>query len=275
MMASGAILREVGTTNRTHPEDYSTAINENTAILMKVHRSNFFMEGFTREVSLRELADMGTRYGITTYYDLGSGALIPLRDLGFQDTREGDTFKEAIGVGIDLVSGSGDKILGGPQAGIIAGKRDLIMRLRKNPLSRALRVDKMTLAGLGAVLRLYLEGRLSEIPVIRMLTEREEVIKRRALRLKRMLKGIEGLEVGIIRELSKPGGGSLPWVEMPTWCILLNHRELRAGDLSKRLRDLEPPIIGRIKDERVLLDMRTVGDDELKTIREALRSINY
>ena len=276
MRASGAILREVGTTNKTYPEDFASAIGEDTALLMKVHRSNFYMGGFTREVTTRELADLGKRFGITTYYDLGSGALVSLREVG-ADVRgeEEPTFREVLSAGIDLVSGSGDKLLGGPQAGIIAGREDLISELKRNPLSRALRVDKMTLSALQAVLRLYLEGRHSEIPVIRMLTEGEDQIKRRAMGLRRMLRGIEGIEVKLVRDISKPGGGSLPLAEMPTWCVALSHKGMPAQELSKRLRKSVPPVVGRIKDDRILLDMRTVSDDELRLIRDSLKLINY
>ena len=276
MRASGAVLREVGTTNKTYPEDFELAIGENTAMLMKVHRSNFYMGGFTREVTAQELADLGKRFGITTYYDLGSGALVSLRDIGIGAWGEEEpTFREVLSSGIDLVSGSGDKLLGGPQAGIIAGRKELISKLKKNPLSRALRVDKMTISALQAVLRLYFEGRHSEIPVIRMLTEGENQIKRRAIKLRRMLKGVEGIELKLVRDISKPGGGSLPLAEMPTWCLALSHRGMSAQELSRRLRKSVPPVVGRIKDDRLLLDMRTVSDDELSLIRDSLRLINY
>ncbi len=276
MRASGAVLREVGTTNKTYPEDFESAIGENTALLMKVHRSNFYMGGFTREVTAQELADIGKRFGITTYYDLGSGGIVSRRDIGIDGNLwDEPAFREVLSTGIDLVSGSGDKLLGGPQAGIIVGRSDLVSLLRKNPLSRALRVDKMTLCALQVVLKLYIEGRHSEIPVIRMLTEGENRIKRRAMKLKRMIRGIAGIEAKLIRDVSKPGGGSLPLVQMPTWCLSLYHRGMSVEELSRRLRNSDPPVVGRIKEGRLLLDMRTVSDDELRLIRNSLKLINY
>ncbi len=271
MASSGAVLREVGTTNRTRLSDYENAIGENTAILMKVHRSNFYISGFTEEVSAGELADLGRRHGITTYYDLGSGLIADL----FPLHAGGVSFRNALEEGVDIVSGSGDKLLGGPQAGIILGREDLIDKIKKNPLTRALRVDKMTLAGLEAVLRLYLEGRQGEIPVIRMLSEGEEVVRRRARRLVRKLKGIEGLEVGLLREVAKPGGGSMPDLELPTWCVSCSFEGMSPDELSNRLRLSDPPVVGRIHKGRFLLDMRTVSDDELSLIRTAFELLNY
>ena len=271
--ASGAILREVGTTNKTHPGDYLSAVGENTALLMKVHRSNFYLGGFVKEVGFKELVHIGKEVGITTYYDLGSGSVIGGKEFGFME--EEPSFREVLDAGIDIVSGSGDKLLGGPQAGIIIGRKELVEKIKKNPISRALRIDKMTLAGLEAVLRLYIEGRSKEIPVIRMLTEDEYSIKKRALRLRRMLKGIHDLETRLVRDFSRPGGGSLPMTELPTWCVAFFHRNLSAQELAQRLGNSDPPVIGRIKDGLFILDMRTVADDELRLIKVALEGLNY
>ena len=268
MRASGANLVEVGTTNRTRISDYENAITENTALLMKVHRSNFYMRGFVESVPLKDLVELGRLKGIPVYYDAGSGLIVKLQRLGIKS--EEHSFGECIGKGVDLVSGSGDKLLGGPQAGIILGRKDLIDRMRKNPLMRILRVDKMTLAGLEMTLRVYMEGRFEDIPVIRMITEREEVLRRRALRLKNRLRSVEGLEVKVVKEVSKPGGGSLPELELPTYCVGLKHRSISAEKLAVRLREGDPPVICRIIKNMVLLDMRTVKDEEIRPLSEAV-----
>lgn len=270
MRASGAILREVGTTNKTRLSDYEGAINESTALLMKVHRSNFYMEGFVDEVDPKELSGLGRRYKIPTYYDAGSGLLMDPEALGIP-SRE-PSFKECILAGIDVVSGSGDKLLGGPQAGIIVGRRAYLEGIKKNPMARALRIDKLTLAGLEMTLRLYLEGRYGEIPVVRMLSEGEEILKRRAKKLFRLLKNLEGFETEIVKDIAKPGGGSLPELELPTYCVAVRHKDLSVEELSKRLRSADPPVIGRIREDKLLLDMRTVSDKELEDIRKALIS---
>ncbi len=267
MRCSGAVLVEVGTTNRTRISDYESAISENTALLMKVHRSNFYMEGFVGEVSLEELMSLGKKTGIPVYYDGGSGLLL---DLGLEGSEV--SMRRCVEIGADLVSGSGDKLLGGPQAGIIVGRKDLIDKMKKNPMLRCLRVDKMTLAGLEMTLKLYLEGRHKEIPVIRMLTESEETVKRRAVRLGRILKGLDKLEVRVIKERARPGGGSFPELELPTYCVSLKHEEIEAEELSKILRNSDPPVIGRIKEGRLLLDMRTVSEEEVPLIAGVFRS---
>ena len=268
MRASGALLKEVGTTNKTRIEDYEKAITEETALLMKVHRSNFYMEGFVQEVGLEELSELGKRSGLPTYYDAGSGLLVDLRDLGLPSGEI--TFREALEVGVDLVSGSGDKLLGGPQAGIIVGRKRMVEAIRKNPMARALRIDKLTLAGLETTLKLYLEGRQEEIPVIRMLTQSEEVLKKRAMRLKRRLKKVFGGEVSVVRDRAKPGGGSLPSLELPTYCIALKHPEIPPHEIHERLRRGSPPVVGRVKKDSFLLDMRTVSDDELSLLELAI-----
>ncbi len=269
MRAAGAILKEVGTTNRTRISDYEQAIGENTALLLKVHRSNFYMRGFTQDVSSEELVSLGRRFQIPTYYDVGSGLLLYPRKLKLSISEP--SFKACIEAGFDLVSGSGDKLLGGPQAGIVVGRKDLIEKIKKNPVARALRIDKLTLAGLEATLRLYIEGRYEKIPLIRMLTEDERTLRGRANRLRRRLRVVEGIEVHVVRDVAKPGGGSLPDVELPTYCVAVRHINLSIDELSKRLRTSNPPVIGRVKRDRLLLDMRTVFDEDLKGIEEAFR----
>jgi L-seryl-tRNA(Ser) seleniumtransferase len=269
MRASGAVLVEVGTTNRTRISDYEGAITERTALLMKVHRSNFYMEGFVESVSLKDLVDLGRKKGVPVYYDAGSGLLV---DLGREGLKvEEPTLKGCIDAGADLVSGSGDKLLGGPQAGIILGRRELVDKIKRNPLMRALRVDKMTLAALEMTLKLYAEGRWREIPVMGMLLEKEETLKKRALLLKRRLRDLEDLAVEVVRDVSRPGGGSLPDLELPTYCVSLKHRRISAEELSRRLREGDPPVVGRIARDRLLLDMRTVRKDEVRRLAEAVR----
>ena len=268
MRSSGAILREVGTTNRTKPSDYETAVGDSTALVMKVHRSNFYMEGFVEEVSLGELASLAKSRGVPLYYDCGSGLLV---DLGLGAGER--TFRKSLEEGADVVSGSGDKLLGGPQAGVIVGRRDLLESMRRNPLMRVLRVDKLTLAGLEMTLKLYREGRQGEIPVIRMLTEDLETLRRRAHRLSRLLKGLKGLKVRVIRDVSRPGGGAFPELELPTYCVCLEHPEITAGDLSRRLRGSEPPVVGRIRRDTLLLDVRTIGEEEIRGVAQAVRRV--
>lgn len=271
MKASGAVLREVGTTNRTRLRDYEIAITENTSLLMKVHRSNFYMEGFTEEVSLEELCELGKRHGLPVYYDAGSGLLIDLEELGLP--KEELSFRKVVSMGADIISGSGDKLLGGPQAGIIVGRKRLVEGLRRNPMARALRIDKLTLAGLEMTLRLYLEGRHKEIPVIRMLTQGEEEIRKRAIRLARRLRKVFKGEVRVIKENSKPGGGSLPRLELPTYCVALRHSQIPPHEMHERLRKGSPSVIGRIKKDWLLLDMRTVSDEELPLLERAISQL--
>ena len=269
MRCSGANLVEVGTTNRTRISDYESAISENTALLMKVHRSNFYMEGFVESTPLEEIVELGRRKGIPVYYDAGSGLLVDLEKLGLK----GDeiSFRRCIDIGVDLVSGSGDKILGGPQAGIILGRKDLVERMKKNPMFRTLRVDKLTLAGLEMTLKIYMEGRIEDIPVIRMITEKEETLLKRSRRLRRLLRQVKGLQVEVIRDVTKPGGGSLPDLEIPTYCVGIRHEEITVDELAKRLREGEPPVIGKIRRDTLILDMRTVRDEEVRSIAEAVK----
>ncbi|RLJ71115.1 L-seryl-tRNA(Sec) selenium transferase [Hydrogenivirga caldilitoris] len=271
MKASGAVLREVGTTNKTKTRDYEEAISENTALLMKVHRSNFYMEGFVQEVNLEELSQLGKKYGVPTYYDAGSGLLINIREMGINSQEP--SFGECLRKGIDVVSGSGDKLLGGPQAGIILGRRELLEKVKRNPMARALRIDKLTLAVLEKSLRLYLEGRYREIPVIRMLSQTEKELRGRARKLARMLRKLEVFETEVLKDMAKPGGGSIPEVELPTYCVAVKQKGMNPEELARRLRLCEPPVVGRIKRDVLLLDMRTVSDTELTDILRAFTSL--
>ena len=271
MRSSGAILKEVGTTNRTRLRDYEEAISEETALLMKVHRSNFYMEGFTEEVALEGLVELGRRYGLPTYYDAGSGLILEPKELK-TEWRE-PSFSQVLSAGVDLVSGSGDKLLGGPQAGIILGRRELIDAMKRNPLLRVVRIDKLTLAGLEATLRLYIEGRVRDIPVIRMLSEGEEALRKRADRLRRLLRDLKGFKFRVVKDRAKPGGGTLPKLELPTYCLSVSHPQMSAQELARKLRNSQPPVVGRIREGRFLLDMRTVSDSELRLIKEAFKSI--
>jgi len=272
MAKSGAILREVGTTNRTHLFDYERAIGQNTAMLLKVHTSNYKIVGFTAEVPLRDLVALGKKYGLLVMEDLGSGLLVDLSPYGLKGE---PTVGEALKAGADLVTFSGDKLLGGPQAGIILGRRDLIEAIRKNPLSRALRVDKLTLAALEGTLWAYRDENLAlwEIPVLRMITMGDEEVRRKAERLRRyILKEAGKVEARIVRESSRIGGGSFPLAEIPTWAVALRVPGLSATELEARLREGDPPVVARVAEDWVLLDPRTVFDGELRLVARAVAS---
>jgi len=270
MRRSGAILREVGTTNRTHLRDYADAIGPETALLLKVHTSNYRVLGFTAQVPTRELVELGRSRGIPVMEDLGSGCFVDLRPHGFPYE---PTVQEAVAAGLDLVSFSGDKLLGGPQAGIVVGKAELVERLKKNPLNRALRIDKLTLAGLEATLYAYEAGNaLETIPTLRMLTERLAAVRRRARRLLRRLSPsvVTALGATLVEGRAQVGGGSLPLVELPTVALAIGTTERSAHALDQALREGEPPVIGRISDDRLLLDSRTVLNSDIPALAQAL-----
>lgn len=267
MASSGAILKEVGTTNKTHLYDYSRAINENTGLILKVHQSNYKITGFTQDVPIEKLVELGEKHSIPVMYDLGSGCLIDMKPFGIYDE---PSVQEIIKSGVGLVSFSGDKLLGGPQCGIIVGDTDQIEKIRKNPLARAVRVDKMTIAALETTLSEYNdpEHALRNIPVLQMLSQPLEVIRARAKKIASQLrKQATGTEIALVEGSSKAGGGSLPEVEFKTYAVSVKCG-ISVNDLEKKLRNSSPPVIARIKDGLLLLDVRTIRDHEIKeTVR--------
>ncbi len=269
---SGAILREVGTTNRTKLDDYAEALNDEVRVILRVHPSNYRIIGFTASPSLAELAELAHKNGILLYEDIGSGALIDLSGYGVVGE---PVVSDSIAAGADLVTFSGDKLLGGPQAGIIAGRRELIDRLRRHPLYRALRVDKLILSALEATLSAYRIGVERTIPVIGMLALRKEDIHERAANLlSQITQGETGtLEIEIVSGSSAVGGGAAPSVDLDTYLLALSHPTLSAEGVERALRSSTPPVISRIENERVLLDLRTVAPAEEPVLIEALRSI--
>ena len=273
MEQSGAILKEVGTTNKTHPWDYERAITENTALLLKVHTSNYKILGFTESVPTRELVEIGRKHGIPVYEDLGSGSFIDVRKLGLSYE---PTVQDVLKAGVDIVSFSGDKLLGGAQAGIILGKRKYIERIKKHPLNRALRIDKMTLAVLEATLTYYLDEELAlrEIPVWKLLSQRAERVREKAERLVRELKekGFKG-KAEIVEDRVEVGGGALPLQTLSTYCVSIQIEGLSETELDKKLRKSFPPIIGRIKEGKFLIDMFTVFESEITEIVEILLNL--
>ncbi|MCL6473368.1 MAG: L-seryl-tRNA(Sec) selenium transferase [Firmicutes bacterium] len=274
MRQSGAILREVGTTNKTYITDYRNAVTENTALLMKVHTSNFRIVGFTHEVSLEELVDLGWELGIPVMEDLGSGVLIDLSRYGIEYE---PTVQESVRAGVDVITFSGDKLLGGPQAGLVVGKAEFINRMKKHPLARAVRVDKMTLAGIEATLREYLDTEkvLKTNPTLRMITASADELKARAEKLSRSLAKIlgDGFTVAVEPEFSKVGGGSLPLAELKTTVVAVRPKSIAVNELEEMLRKNEPPVVVRIKEDAVLLDPRTIQDGEEKEIMAAFEKV--
>lgn len=274
MSQGGASLVEVGTTNRTRLSDYSNAIGPETALIMKIHQSNFRIVGYTEEVPLRELVELGEQHFIPVVEDLGSGSLVGLASLGLAGEH---TAAESIAHGADLVTFSGDKLLGGPQAGIIVGSKEYVKAVREHPLARALRVDKMTVAALEATLRDYLDPdrAFSEIPALRMLSEAPEAVRLRANRLKRLLDRSKAgrFDCKVVPEVSRAGGGTLPTAEMPTFCLSLTHATITCAALEERLRLGDPAVLPRVKDDRILFDLRTVSDGEVPVLAKLIATI--
>ena len=270
MAKSGALLREVGTTNRTRLADYEKAITEKTRLLLRVHRSNFAIIGFTEQPSLEELATLGRKHNIPVMEDLGGGALLQLRALGVNESGVMDSLR----AGADLITYSGDKMLGGPQAGLLSGREELIKCVRSNPLFRALRVDKLIYAALEATLLAYIRQNHDAIPFVRMMRLTAPEICARAEALQARLSGATHLKTTIISGESLVGGGSAPTSSLPTCLLALTADSLSADELSARLRRHNPPIVARVEDGRVLLDLRTVfGHAEEAEIARALRSV--
>jgi L-seryl-tRNA(Ser) seleniumtransferase len=272
MKQSGATLVEVGTTNKTYAADYEAALSERTALLLRVHTSNYRIVGFTHFPALEELVALGRRHSIPVMDDLGSGAFVDLSPFGVTDE---PTVQASVRAGADVITFSGDKLLGGPQAGLIVGRKDAVSRIRKNPLFRALRVDKLTLTALEATLKLYLDrDRLfRELPTLRMISMPLDECERRALSLARKLGGIAGLSVEILDDSSEFGGGSVPTQQIPTKAVALRGAALSLERLAERLRAGEPPVFSRVQRERVLLDVRTLLEGEEDEIAASLRRI--
>ena len=274
MERSGAVLREVGATNRTHLSDYEKAVNENTALIMKVHTSNFRIVGFTEEVPVPELVALGRRRGIPVMNDLGSGCFIRLDKYGLQhEPTVGDAVKE----GADVITFSGDKLLGGPQAGIIVGKKDILESIKKNPLNRALRIDKLTLAALEATAKLYLNEQeaMAGLRSLTALTEPVEAATRRAKKLLQILKkeSLPGVTLTLREGSSMSGGGSLPTQQIPTVLVALRSAKLSAARIDEKLRALPVPVVTRIAEDEVLFDPRTLAAEELPEVRDALKTV--
>jgi len=274
MAKSGSILKEVGTTNRTHLRDYQNAIGPNTGLLLKVHTSNYSVVGFTAEVSLRELVDLGADRRLPVMEDLGSGTFIDFSKYGLLKE---PTVQESVNAGAHLITFSGDKLLGGPQAGIIVGKKKIVDQVKKNPLTRALRIDKLTLAALESTLRLYRDEEKAArlIPTLRMIMLPLQKVKKRARQLADSLKNIgdSRMDIQLIKRSSKTGGGALPLMELPSLCVAIQIKGISPNTLEKRMRDNDPPIIGRIESDMFVMDPRTIQEDELSVIETAFLNL--
>ena len=274
MSKSSASLREVGTTNRTRLADYENAINDRTRLLLRVHRSNFEITGFTEQPGLDQLVALARRRNLPLMEDLGSGALVDLRSVGINGE---PGVLDILRAGVDIVTYSGDKLLGGPQAGLISGRADLVARLRSNSLFRALRVDKLTYAALEATLLAYVKRDHDAVPVLRMMRLSKDEIARRAekivLRVESAQVKSAALKLELLDGESVIGGGAAPSAVLPTRLIALNHADFSADELSARLRANTPPVIARVEEGRVLLDVRTVFPEQDAVLAEALNSL--
>ena len=274
MRKSGAKMVEVGTTNKTHLADYEEVIGPDTALLLKVHRSNFQIVGFTEDVDMSQLVNLGNRYGIPVMEDLGSGCFVDLSKYGLLKE---PTVQEVLAQGVDLVTFSGDKLLGGPQAGIILGRKNLVEAIKKNQLSRALRIDKLTLLALEATLNIYRDERaaLREIPTLRMISQPYRTLKKKALRLVKMIGRLNARNFlfDLVDGNSRVGGGALPLLELPSHLLCLIPKRLSAHDMEEGLRSYDPPIIARLEKDNVLLDVRTIQEKELKAVAQAIKGL--
>jgi L-seryl-tRNA(Ser) seleniumtransferase len=269
MAKSGAVLREVGTTNRTRIADYEHAINEKTRLLLRVHRSNFAIVGFTEEPAAAELAALARKHKLPLMEDLGSGALLPLRALGVNEGGVVDSLR----AGVDLITYSGDKLLGGPQSGMLSGRDELVRKVRSNPLFRALRVDKMTYAALEATLMEYIRQDHDAIPFARMMSMPGSEIRQRAEALRSRLAGGDRLRMDVVSGESLIGGGAAPSSTLPTYLLAITALGLSAEELAAALRGHRPPVIARVEEGRVLIDLRTVFEHEDSQIEQALLGI--
>lgn len=274
MRLSGVTLREVGTTNRTHPKDYQNAVNENTAVFLKVHCSNFAVLGFTKEVTAEEMVDLGKKAGVPVLADMGSGNLV---DLSGKLPCPEPTVQDFLRAGVDVITFSGDKLLGGPQAGIIVGKKHFIEAMKKHQLLRALRMDKLTLASLEATLALYRDEMVAfkEVPTLRMLTATLPELTARARKIAGQLRRRtpDAVSFKLTDGFSQAGGGTLPLLNLPTMLIEVAVEGLSPNDIESRLRGMEIPVIGRISKNAFLLDPRTLQDDDLPDLAAALTAL--
>jgi L-seryl-tRNA(Ser) seleniumtransferase len=273
MTRSGAVLREVGTTNKTHLKDYEAALTDQTALLLKVHTSNYRIVGFTEEVPLEDLVALGQRHNLIVMEDLGSGSFIDVSRFGLEKE---PTVGEVVRAGADLVTFSGDKLLGGPQAGIIVGRKNYIQALQSNPLNRALRIDKLTLAALEATLKLYRneEQALHDIPTLSQMRTPLPELHERAKSLYRLLKKnpVSGLAIEIIPTTSQVGGGALPLSYLNSYALALSSDRESVSGMEKKFRYFLLPIIGRIEKDRFLLDVRTLQKEDFPHIARCLQT---
>jgi L-seryl-tRNA(Ser) seleniumtransferase len=269
MGVSGAILREVGTTNITRLADYERAVGPNTGALLQVHSSNYRISGFTRSVGLGELVGLARKHRLPVIDDIGSGALVDFGRFGFSGE---PVARQSVEAGADLVLFSGDKLLGGPQAGLIAGKKEWVQKIEKDPLMRAFRLDKMTLAALEATLRLYLneERALREVPVLRLLGTPLEELRRRAEGLAQRVAALPGVEARAAEDVAYVGGGSLPDQRMKTWVVEVTTDAVGEEQLAYRLRTGRPAVVARVRDGKLVLDVRTVFERQETAQVEAL-----
>lgn len=274
MRKSGAKMVEVGTTNKTHLRDYEEAIGPETALLLKVHQSNYSIVGFSEDVPLSELVKLGGRYGIPVMEDLGSGCFVDFSKYG---VLKEPPVQEVLAQGVDLVTFSGDKLLGGPQNGIILGRKNLIEAIKKNPMNRAMRIDKLTLVALEETLRFYRDEPVAvkAIPTLKMICEPYKSVKKKADRLIKLIGKIKtrNFALELVDGNSKPGGGALPLSELPSRLLCLVPKEMSSHSMEVWLRSYDPPVIARVENERVLLDVRTIQDRELKIVAQAVNDM--
>jgi L-seryl-tRNA(Ser) seleniumtransferase len=271
MAQSNGILREVGTTNRTRIADYERAITEKTRLLLRVHRSNFEMTGFTEQPALDELVTLARARSIPLVEDLGSGALFDLKSVAIQEEAG---VLDSLRAGVDVVTYSGDKLLGGPQAGMLSGRRDLIARMRSNSLFRALRADKLVYAALEATLLTYVRGDYDAIPALRMMRLKKDAVRKRAERMAEQVGKVAGLSIQIVDGESVIGGGAAPSAVLATSLLAVASQGLKADELLTRLRASAPPIIARVENDRVLLDLRTVFPEQDALVASALARVS-
>lgn len=279
MKQSGAVLREVGTTNKTHLKDYAEVIGENTRAVLKVHTSNYRIVGFHADVPNTELAELAHRHGLPVFHDLGSGSLVDFSSYGLHGE---PTVKEILAAGIDIVTFSGDKVLGGPQAGIIAGKKEYVEMIKKNQMLRAMRCDKLTLTALAATLRLYYDEKLAleKIPTLRAMTVSSAVLKKKAQKLYRLLKNDipqKKIKLKLEENVSRVGGGSFPENDLPTFVVSLDFLEknptFSAQAFKEKFLRTDPPLVGRVEHDKFLFDVRTIAEEEFSLVKKCLLSV--